>query len=180
MNKTSVASFCILGLLSVGLAFTSPAQQAAVFPKLTASNLAKQKLVLPQDFAGSRNLLLIAFEREQQKDIDTWLPAAKEIEAAHENFRYYELPTIGRSNPLFRWYLDSAMRSGLPDNNARARTITLYVDKGEFRRTLDIPSESAISVLLVDKSGKVLWRATGNFTEEKKANLLDELKAAGV
>jgi hypothetical protein len=179
MNKTSISLLSMICLLTATLALTLRAQQAAVFPHLTASNLAKQKMTLPKDFAGTTNLLLIAFEREQQKDIDTWLPAAREIEAAHSTFRYYELPTIGRSNPVFRWYLDSAMRSGIQDGTTRSRTITLYVDKQDFRRTLDIPSESAISVLLVDKNGKVLWRATGDFTEEKKANLLDEIKAAG-
>ncbi len=180
MKKRSNSLFCMIGLLTISIALPSRAQQDAVFPNLAATNLAKQKMVLPQDFAGTANLLLIAFEREQQKDVDTWLPAAKEIEAAHSGFRYYELPTIGRSNPIFRWYLDSAMRSGIADNKARARTITLYIDKQDFRHSLDIPSESAITVLLVDKSGKVIWRATGDFTEEKKANLLDELKAAGV
>ena len=178
MTKPYVAVCCIVAALSSAL--ISGAQPPVVFPQLTATNLAKEKMKLPQDFAGTRNLLLIAFEREQQKDVDTWLPAVKEIEAAHPNFRYYELPAIGRSNPLFRWYLDSSMRSGIPDSVARSRTITLYIDKQSFRHTLDIPSESAISALLVDKAGKVVWRATGEFTEEKKANLLAELQAAGV
>lgn len=174
------AAICIFATFALTVALTSSAQPPAIFPQLTATNLAKQKMKLPEDFAGTRNLLLIAFEREQQKDIDTWLPAVKDIESTHPTFRYYELPAIGRSNPLFRWYLDSSMRSGIPDNVARSRTITLYVDKQSFRHTLDIPSESAISALLVDKSGKVVWRSTGDLTEEKKANLLAELQAAGV
>lgn len=179
MQNRSLTSFCAIAFLaSLSLAFA--ADQAVVFPTLTATNLAKQKVKLPQDFAGARNLLLIAFEREQQKDIDTWLPAAKALEASHPTFRYYELPAIGRYNPIMRWYLDASMRSGVSDNAARQRTIPLYRDKTAFRHALDIPGESAITALLVDKSGKVVWRSTGDFTEEKKANLIAELQAAGV
>lgn len=178
MARKSIAALGIAALLVIGMPIS--AEKPAVFPDLTATNLAKQKMRLPQDFAGTRNLLLIAFEREQQKDVDTWLGAVKGIESAHPNFRYYEIPAIGRANPVFRWYLDSAMRSGIPDDIVRQRTITLYIDKDSFRHALDIPSESAVAALLVDKTGKVVWRATGDFTEEKKASLLTELQAAGV
>ena len=42
----------------------STAAPEGTFPKLTASNLEKQTFSLPEDFAGDRNLLLIAFQRE--------------------------------------------------------------------------------------------------------------------
>lgn len=149
-----------------------------VFPTLSANNLAKQPMHLPQDFAGSINLLLIAFTREQQKDVDTWTPAAKELEQHYPELRYYELPTISRNNPLFRWWLDSAMRSGIPDKQTRQRTITLYLNKQNFRKNLGIPNEKQITVLLIDKSGKVLARTTGSYTPQKQADLVTILESS--
>jgi hypothetical protein len=140
------------------------------FPRLTASNLEKQTLSLPEGFGGERNLLLIAFQREQQKNVDTWLHEMKRFDWAPD-FRYYELPTIDKLNPVARWFINSGMRRGIPDRNARARTITLYLDKSSFRKVLNLPDEKQIYAILIDRSGRVLWRAAGDFDEAKAASL---------
>ena len=144
------------------------------FPRLTASNLEKQTLSLPEDFAGERNLLLIAFQREQQKNVDTWLQEMKRFDRA-PNFRYYELPTIDKLNPVARWFINSGMRRGIPDREARAGTITLYLDKTSFRKALNLPDERQIYVVLIDRLGRVLWRAQGDFDESKAASLQEAL-----
>ena len=146
------------------------AKPVGTFPKLTAYNLEKQTLSLPEDFAGDRNLLLIAFQREQQKEVDTWLHEMKRFELL-PSFRYYELPTIDKLNPISRWFIDTGMRHGIPDRDARARTITLYIDKLSFRKALNLADEKRIYTLLVDRSGRVLWRAEGVFDEGKASSL---------
>jgi hypothetical protein len=85
--------------------------------------------------------------------------------------RYYELPVIQRLNVLARTFINEGMRSGIPDRLARARTITLYLDKVAFRRALELPHEDDIYVLLVDRQGQVLWRSGGAFTPEKGEGL---------
>jgi hypothetical protein len=150
------------------------AASQGTFPKLTASNLEDQTLSLPADFAGDRNLLLIAFHRGQQQNVDTWLHQIKRFEPC-SGFQYYELPTIDRLNPFFRWFINSGMRRGIPERNARARTITLYLDKPSFRKALGIPDEKHIYAILVDRSGRVLWRAEGDFDEAKAASLQEAL-----
>jgi hypothetical protein len=154
----------------------SAAAPEGTFPKLAASNLEKQTFSLPEDFAGDRNLLLIAFQREQQQNVDTWLHQMKRFEHS-SGFQYYELPTIDRLNPFFRWFIDSGMRRGIPDRDARARTITLYLDKPSFRKALNIPDEKRIYAILVDRSGRVLWRAEGDYDEAKAASLQEALTA---
>ncbi len=145
------------------------------FPKLTAANLERETLSLPEDFGGDRNLLLIAFQREQQRNVDTWLREMKRFEWL-PNFRYYELPTIDRLNAIARWFIDRGMRRGIPDREARARTITLYLDKLAFRMALNLPDEKRVYALLVDRSGRVLWRAEGDFDEAKAVSLLNVLR----
>ena len=145
------------------------------FPKLTARNLEKQVFSLPGDFAGERNLLLIAFQREQQKNVDTWLSQMHRFEQT-PGFAYYELPTLSRLNPIARWFINSGMRRGIPDAKARARTLTLYVDKEAFRKALNLPYEDRIYAVLVDRSGRVHWRAEGDFDEAKAASLQEALR----
>jgi len=150
---------------------TAEARLVARFPDVKASNLAKRELSLPADFEGDRNLLLVAFERDQQKDVDTWLREMGRFEELSPTFRYYELPTIQRPNAFMRWIIDSGMRSGIPDRKARERTITLYIDKKPFLESLLITGQKKIHAFLVDRSGGVLWRSEGVFDEEKGDSL---------
>lgn len=89
------------------------------FPRVRGDNLERRFFTLPDDFEGKINLVLIAFKHEQQVDIDTRIPAARQLACSHPGFRSYELPTIGRSVPLARWWLDGAMRAGISDQEAR-------------------------------------------------------------
>ncbi len=146
------------------------------FPQLQASNLAKRLMNLPGDFEGSRNLLVVAFQREQQAQVDTWLREMKRFEEVDPSFRYYELPTIQSPNRLLRWIIDTGMRRGIPDSEARARTITLYIDKAPFLKSLGITDEKRIYCFLVDRTGRVLWRTEGAFEESKGLSLRDALQ----
>jgi hypothetical protein len=143
----------------------------ARFPTVTGSNLQRKKLSLPQDFQGERNLVLIAFQRWQQAQVDTWIPFARQLEEDYPRLRYYELPTIRRLNALSRTFVNEGMRAGIPDPLARERTITLYLDKRAFRRALQIAGEDEIQVLLLDRQGGVLWRTEGVLAPEKVAAL---------
>lgn len=147
-----------------------PPESLGVFPRLEAQNLEKQHVSLPEGFAGDHNLLLIAFKREQQENVDTWLREMKRFEAI-PGFRYYELPTIGRLNPIARWFINRGMRSGITDREARERTITLYLDKASFRKALNLPNEDGVYAILVDREGRVHWRAEGDFDEAKGESL---------
>ena len=59
------------------------------------------------------------------------------------------------------------MRRGIPDQQARESTITLYIDKDPFRAEMGIPDEQTIYVLLLDATGRVIWRTEGAHADEK-------------
>jgi hypothetical protein len=138
-----------------------------LFPTVTGSNLQRNKLVLPDDFSGSLNIVLVAFQQWQQSKIDTWLPFVEQLEQRYAGVRYYELPVIRRMNLLSRTFINEGMRAGIPNPKARERTITLYLDKVAFRQALGMPHEQDIYVLLLDQQGNVLWKTEGGFTPEK-------------
>jgi len=102
----------------------------------------KRLLKLPGDFEGSRNLLLVAFQREQQAQVDTWLREMKRFEEVDPGFRYYELPTIQRPNRLLRWIHRRRHAKRHSRSEGPARTITLYIDKAPFLKALGITDES--------------------------------------
>jgi len=149
----------------------SSAVPVSRFPTVTGRSLADRALNFPRDLGGDVNVLVIAFTRAQQADVDTWLPALHALAERHPALRYYELPTLGRSMRLIRGVIDGGMKRGIADTATRARTVTLYLDKDAFRRALAIRDERSIVVLAVTRAGDVLWRADGRHTPERDAEL---------
>ncbi len=163
------AVLCTLGVRGIA---QQPAEKSGppVFPVVSAYALNKSHVNLPADFAGQLNLLLLSFEREQQKDVDTWLPLATDLQKVNPSVRSYMLPIFSRQNMLYRWWENSSLRSST-DSQWLDFTVPLYVDKPRFRRDLKIYSEDRIIVVLADRAGRIVWRTDGPLTDERKAAL---------
>jgi len=175
-----LARFTLCALV-LPLAFgsqNSDKNKPAVFPSITSYSLDKAKVNLPADLARQANLLLISFEPEQQKEVNTWMTLAQALQHTNFNFRWYRLPVEEHENSVFRWWENSSMRSEETDPETWPWIIPLYVNKDEFRKALQIPNEREIVALLVDKQGHVLWRASGALTPINRASLTSALAAA--
>lgn len=155
-----------------------PEDEPDYFPTVTGNNLDRELLQFPRDFAGELNLLFIPFLQQQQRIVDTWVPFARELEAAYPNVVYYELPTIEDMGTLGRTFVNEGMRAGIPDPVARQRTITLYLDLAAFMRALEIPSRDEVHVLLVAQDGRILWRTTGPYDPAGAESLLEAVSDA--
>jgi hypothetical protein len=176
MRRTGFLVVLLATLSAAGVRAEAPMPR---FPAIVAENLARDRVSLPAGLAGTYNLVVVAYRREQQADVDTWMPALGVIEKDDPRFRWYELPTIGKLTGVFvSPWLDDAMRAGIPDQAQRARTITLYVDKQWFRESLGLPdSDGSIHLLLLDRQGRVLWRRDGAYDSGAAAELKSKLKA---
>ncbi|MFN2236190.1 MAG: hypothetical protein ACK2U1_18335 [Anaerolineales bacterium] len=142
------------------------------FPIVSGFNLDRQEFEFPRDFGGDYNLVIVPFQRYHQQIVNTWIPFAQEVEASFPGFIYYEMPTIYEMPALSRTFLNEGMRAGIPDQTARERTITLYLNKDAFKSALGIPNENDIYLFLVDRAGEIVWSSTGAYTAEKADNLL--------
>ncbi|MHC1740365.1 MAG: hypothetical protein AB9897_04565 [Anaerolineaceae bacterium] len=145
------------------------------FPIVSGSNLLRKKLTLPQDFQGKLNLVFIPFERWHQMEVDSWSVLAEDLEKKFEGLVYYELPTLQSGGSIYKFFLNEGMRAGIPNPKTRERTITLYLDKTNFRAALDMPDEEHIYVLVVDRQGKEFFRVRGPYSREAEAALRQAL-----
>jgi hypothetical protein len=160
-------------------AASAQAPLSVSFPVIASYNLEKTKVTLPADFQGQVNLIILTFESEQQKDADTWTPVVKSVEASRPGLHHYLLPVYGKENFLYRWWINSSLRSSLPADEQRQTTIPLYLNRPTFMKSLNISSDKEITVLLVDKQGRVLWREMGELNDAKRSSLQAALLSAG-
>jgi hypothetical protein len=158
--------------IGVGKSRLAITQEGTHFPVVSGYNLMRVEYEFPQDFEGSYNLLFIPFQQWQQRQVNTWIPAAQELEREKQGLIYYEFPTIYELPGFSRTFINEGMRAGIPDQTARERTITLYLDKESFKDALAIKDEETITVLLVNSDGEILWREKGEFSAAK----LDDLR----
>lgn len=146
------------------------------FPVVSGYNLERREFEFPRDFGADLNLVIIPFQQYQQRLVDTWVPTLQEIEASFPGFIYYELPTISGMPIIFRTFINEGMRAGIPDQTARERTITLYLDKEEFKAALGVETEDDIHLVLVDRDGNILWREEGAFSPDKAGSLVETIR----
>lgn len=147
------------------------------FPTTEGSNLNRRAFVVPGGLDARLNVLMVAFVPEQQEDVNSWLPTARDLGVRHANVEYYELPTISRSLAVAGGFVDEGMRAGIPDFDARERTITLYTDLERFLELSGIIDRERIWVGLVDREGVVYWSVRGPATPEGIAALREKVAA---
>jgi hypothetical protein len=141
------------------------------FPEIQARSLEREHYDLPAQFEGRRNVAVVAFRREQQQLVDTWLPFLLALEAEHEDLRIYEIPAISRRWAPARWFIDGGMAVGIADRDACARTLTSYTDVGRVQQALGLPDDATIATVLTGRDGRITWMTTGAFAERAGADL---------
>jgi len=106
------------------------------FPQVIGDNLNGRHFEIPNQLDAPFNILLVAFYRSQQDDVNTWLDTASELVAEHANVEYYELPTINASWGLARnWIRGHARRPiGLRRPRADNHAVHRYGDVPETGR----------------------------------------------
>jgi len=145
------------------------------FPRVEGTNLEGRRFSLPADLEGDVNVVMVAFRREQQADVDTWGGFLREMTARRRQLRVYEVPTLNKSYRLVRPFIDGGMARGIPKRETREATITLYIDKAPFKKALAIATEDHITCFLVTPDGRVHWRADGRYSDAAGAGLQEVL-----
>ena len=108
------------------------------FPVLEARDLERRPCTLPAAFTGRWNLVLVAFRREHQSDVDTWTAWHAETEALHPDLECFEVPVLGVKWLPARWFIDGGMAQAVRDPVVRRRTLTVYTNVAGAAYALDI------------------------------------------
>ena len=152
---------------------------SGILPSITAEALDKTPLIVPSGLEGRQNLLLLSWARDQASQIDTWTAVAQALQHTDFNFRVYRMLISAPENALFRWWDNASLRAGETDPELLHWDVPLYTEEAMLRRALglDVHDQSIVAVL-VDRSGKILWKALGPSTSSSRAGLLAASQSA--
>lgn len=145
------------------------------FPTMTGIDLLGDDRPVPESFEGEYNLVTVAFQREQQEQVNTWIDYAALLVKNNDKIRYYELPIIYEMSAMKRFWVNNGMRSGIPDADARDRTITVYTDRDPLMEKMEWDMDT-ITTYLLDANGNILWRKDGVFTDSYATEIEKTIK----
>ncbi len=148
------------------------------FPTINAQALDKTSITLPSQLQGKLNLLLLSWARDQAPQIETWNAVGQALLHSDPAVRVYRIPVSDPENFLFRWWDSASLRTDETDPELLHWIVPIYTDKAMLRRALNVPAnEHQILVLLVDRSGRVLWRSQGPSMPGSRQSLQAAAKA---
>ena len=133
------------------------------FPRISARNLEGQTVEVPGGLTGRMNLVVLAFLREHQYPIETWLPHLAGLEAKYPGLEVWEVPALSRHYRIWRGAIDGGMRAGIPDPRVRSHTLTSYLDLHGLQDSLGLRDLDDIRLYLLDGGGKVRWEGSGGY-----------------
>jgi hypothetical protein len=165
-------------LLALAVVIAVRAAEPVVLPTISFDNLSKNRVTLPADLHSDRNLMLLYFELTQQADVDNWNTVIDRWRSSDPSLTSYTSLVSSQKNFLSRWWQNASMR-GASDPSRWPTTLPLYVNKHAFERQLGIPSEKQVTLLLLDRKGRVLSRVTGPPADNSRTGMENALRAAG-
>lgn len=134
---------------------------ADVFPSLLGNDLNKVSKTIPDDFCEQHLIAIVAFQQWHQQSVDRTIEHLEHhtLDALYE---IIEIPVIQKTTRFRQIRLDSLMRAAIRDHRVRSRTITVYLDKQEFRASLGIHNEETIHWFVIHRENNtILLRGEG-------------------
>lgn len=147
------------------------------FPALTVKDLEGRTLSFPDDLSISSGVALVAFARDHQSLVDSWVEWLEERTALDPHFSFFEIPAISGRWSIARSFIDGGMARAIVDPIVLRRTLTYYGRLDRLTEPLGIEDRTTISVIALGKHGKVLGRVMGAFdatSARRLGQLLDQ------
>jgi hypothetical protein len=172
----TVSAVALGGAIAAGgLAFAAAAGDVVGtrLPSVKGHSLAGDLVRFPEDLAGAPAVLLVAYRRGTQADVDRWTEL---LRREVPQVRFFEVPTI--PNPLWRplaGWIDGGMRRGVP-REMWPSVVTLYREGGTLKRFLGDAGGLKTHVVVLDGSGTVAWFCADGYSDRAAAQLVAALQ----
>ena len=166
----------VLSLFYSPFLFSQKLQIGDSFPEIKGELLSHKKITIPDHCKGKVSILIVAFKRGTQPQVDSWItPVMKEF-GNHSDFRFLEIPMISNFYSWISGYIDNGMRGGIVESMHK-NVMTYYGPLGNYFNFFDVQDKQLCYVFLLDKKGKIQFLAKGESKPEQLNILFQEVKS---
>ncbi|HET6207267.1 MAG TPA: hypothetical protein VFD98_10690 [Terracidiphilus sp.] len=151
----------VLALVPILLVSDSaPAQE---IPRTAGETLSGKSIVLADEVRGHTVVLVAGFSREGGNGAGA-LVKSIHADAALNGVAVYEIAQLAGAPSLIRGMIKSGMRKGVPSAEQN-NFVVLTQDEKPWRAYFEVSDDQVPYVVLIDATGKVLWRGHGQAAE---------------
>jgi hypothetical protein len=164
---------------ALALAYAAPTESNFMgrVPTVSAKRLDQRTVVLPQQLPAERTLALVAFGRGHRDEINSWIQGLRLD--SDSTIPWFKMPVLndpGSENA--RGDIENKLLARHPKEVDRSRLVPVFTDREAFIRAAGLTTDHAW-VLVLNREGKVLARAQGQYDEAKAQALRETLFAQG-
>ena len=168
----------ISGALALAAAAPSETNVMGRLPSLTAKHL-EQHRIEPSPIPGGRTLALVAFDRTHRSEIRSWIDGLRLNQDSA--IAWFKMPVLkDPGSERARSDIESRLQAGHGGAGPHARVVPIFTNPDDFIRAAGLSGKDHASVLVLNRDGRVLARAEGQFDEAKAQALRETLLAQRV
>jgi hypothetical protein len=157
---------------AIGLSTLAPHERLVLgkVPPVAAKRLDHTPVTIPQGLESDRTLAVVVFKRSQREQAQSWIDGLR----LHQD-RSINWLRVGVVNDpgdeAKRLEIEQRLNERHPGLADPYRSVRVFTNKEAFMRSLGLPSDEHVTVLVIDREGNVLARAQGPFDETKAQSL---------
>jgi hypothetical protein len=147
----------LFSALILSLLLSAPAL-AATIPPATGTALDGHNVSLPRDLSPHATILILGFSRNSQDTTTAWEKPVR-TSLASPDITFFDMPFLEDAPSLIRPLIVRAIRKQVP-HALKPRFVPLTAGESAWKQVAGFnPSApDAAYVLLVDRSGRILWQ----------------------
>lgn len=160
MQQRKFTSFIILSIAWVFLSFSQAMANDNHFPPLEGEILSGDEVIFPADFKAPHHMVIMSFDRDQEKQIEGWIKPASDLP---DNVALFEVALIGKVGGIARFFIKGGMRD-MEQYKARKQAVMPYFGDAEtVKSALNITDSSQVHAFLITNKGDILWQGKGDY-----------------
>ncbi len=153
------------------VASDAPQARGADFPQMRGTNLLLESVTLPDDLAGEYRLIVLAYDTEQQAQVNDWLAPLEALNADYPQLEGYYVPLLPQDTVDAALFIIGGMTAVARNDADRARTIVTFTDVGAFNELIAVQGRDTVRLFLLDSAGRMQWQGSGAYSPETLADL---------
>jgi hypothetical protein len=160
-------AFCrtlpLAALLTLALSATAAAPVATI-PAATGTALDGRTITLPRDL-NRATVLILGFSKDSSDATTAWEKPVRTTLAVNPTIGFYDIPFLEDAPSFIRPFILRSIRKQVPDA-LKPNFVPLTSGQSDWKHLTGFTSAApdAAYVLLVDRTGQVLWQTHDPFT----------------
>ncbi|RUT78219.1 hypothetical protein [Ancylomarina longa] len=177
MNKTflSLLFLCLLYSPMLEAKKIKKLQIGDRFPKMEGELLSSKKITLPNHCEGKVTLLIAAFKRGTQDQIDSWTRPILFEFSQEEEFRFIEIPMISNFYSWISNYINNGMRNGII-SSMHKNVMTYYGSLDEYFNYFGVEDRKLCYLFLLNKKGEICYMNKGESSSNEIKTLIHDIR----